>query len=99
MDFDRELQTLSRLAKNEQTVMAFEGLYGRLLTAVVNLHLVDGAGIASGLYKTRLSALQALGREQVAWAREHWPEETRAAEAVCKRARDTRDRRERATWN
>jgi hypothetical protein len=97
--FDKEVQTLGMLAKNEQTMDAFTELYERLLTAVVSMRLTDLRGIADGTYRARLTMLQALSREHMAWARAQWPAECETAEQEVKRGRDRRHRRERAAWN
>jgi hypothetical protein len=93
-NWDRDFARLGALMRNEETLEAYGVLHEQLLTAVVNMRLIDLRGIADGLYAARLHLLQALGQEQMAWARVRWPEECARAERDVKETREAQFRRE-----
>ncbi len=97
--FDKDVQILGTLMRHKGTLDAFNALYEKLLGRVLMMKLIDLRGIASGVYRVRLMTLQALMHDQMAWAKSIRPAEMADADQEVRRARDSRDRRERLGWN
>ncbi len=98
-DFDRQIPRLGTLSRSVETLNEFNALYERALGETVAMVFTNPAGVADGTYRSRLSVLQAIIREQRAWMIATWPREYAEAERQCQAIRDARDRRERWPTN